>query len=206
MRTESRDNSTLSLTMTDDEPITVDARTGDEKAENEDGMDLETPDPDADVATDEIDLDERGNEEAKRRLRDADGDDQYEQAVNASAALREDLEGHTNDLAKRQQMLQQSRRKIERLVVTIDRIDETPDDALVQQELAGGVTVEVPPEADDGFDRADLVDDLEETKELHEERIDRLEENVENMKTEVRVLQTAFRELQKTKEMLAPSE
>lgn len=193
--------------------------------EMESAPDIE-PDTDADPVQSPEDeelerqreLDARAKREAKKRRKNADGETEGERVENAIDDAIESIERASQQLQQIKQQRQQAEQRIERLEMTRDRLGEQPDDCTVIQTLAGGISMEVPPE--DGYtketvsgeeikvshtssyDRGDLMDEIAETIEALEGSVDDLGGQEDSLEQALEQTQMAVQHLQNTGEIL----
>lgn len=144
-------------------------------------------------------------QEAKERLRNADGETHAEKASNAVEEAVESLQKNGQQLQQLEQQKQQAENRIERLEMTKDRVEEQPPDCTIMQTLAGGVSLEVPTdeyhktdEDDEVYTRSDLCDEIDETVEALEGKIEKLEGQIGSLSESLEQTQMAAKELQKS--------
>lgn len=209
--------------LASDDGIEPVGETPDEAPEDRD-LELNTPKPSEDKSTETDQKDPKVV--AKRYKSNADGRNQYQKATNALNDIHESLQAHQQQQQQMSQRIQQvkqqqdevegdileTERRIERLQRTKERVQELPDDAQLSQTLAGGVIVEIT--TDDEVE--DLYDDLDESVEAYEAKVEnleeqqddleeveeRLEEQVASMQGENKTLEQAANELQNHRSML----
>lgn len=201
--------------MTNTDEITVDLSNDETLAELEqddnDEPDKQQP-PEMRSAPSEPEDDERtasqqelfeaAQEDAVKRLQNADGD--CEAAIDEAV---ESLEQHSQQLQQAKQQLQQAEQRIERLEMTKERVEEQPPDCQVIQTLAGGISLEVPTDAYqqttaqkaegvETYTRGNLVDEIDETIEALEGQVGDLENRIDSMEQSTQQTQLAIQQLQ----------
>lgn len=122
------------------------------------------------------DLEKQAREQAIRYRDGADGQTKEEILENAAEKAQTDMLRARQIVSKWESTIDDSRKRIDRLEATKERVQAQPDELPVLQTLAGGITLEVPGEAEDTYDRADLCDEIDETVEALEGQIDDLEQ------------------------------
>lgn len=158
-------------------------------------------------------LDEAKNE-AERLLDAADGQTEAERLQHAIEDIVSSVGEMETQLAQRKNSRQEAENRIERLQQTKDRVRDQPDEFRVLQTLGGGVSVEVPPDAEQtedgngrtvraGYTRSDLADEVDETIEMLDERVDQMdgqitamEQAIEKAQVAAQLLQTKHEEVQ----------
>lgn len=119
--------------------------------------------------------------DAKRRVDAAPGEDDIAKLANAINDAEQAIETHRGQRDQAENVLEQARVRVDQLKQTRERLEDLPDDCSVIQTVAGGISIEVPTESDDGFDRDDLLEDVDETIESESEKVERYEERLEGL-------------------------
>ncbi|QLG29982.1 prefoldin subunit (plasmid) [Halorarum halophilum] len=183
--------------MTDDsqnQERDVDLSTDDEHDVDE--LVEELADESDESEADEFDPVEEGKEEAKRVLKEMDGDDDVERADAAIFQKQQSLQNMVQQNQAAQQNIGAFEQRLEGLEHTLARLDENEEGAVFQS-LEGGVIMEVTGDTDDvAEDIADAKDRLEEQKEQLEGQLDALERGVQKN-------QAAIQHLQSYRDMIA---
>mgnify|MGYP006277791343 CR=1 FL=1 len=148
------------------------------------------PDDDDRTASQQ-ELFEAAQEDAVRRLQNADGD--CDAAIDEAV---ESLEQHSQQLQQAKQQKQQAEQRIERLEMTKGRVRDQRPEYDVIQTLAGGISLEVPHDDEDAYDRLDLINEIDETVEALEGQVDDLEDRIDSMEQSAQQTQLAIQQLQ----------
>ena len=158
----------------------VNLRPDDDATLDEIEAEAEAPveEPEAAVATPD---EEEARELAVHYRDEADGDSVVEQLGNALDAAGNDVEQLSQMHSKYERQVHETDQRIDRLDDTYDRVANQPDDVPILQTMAGGISLEVPTESEDGYDRADLLDEIDETCEALDGHIDGLESQMQGV-------------------------
>lgn len=138
------------------------------------------------------------DEEVKQRLANADGDTHAERAETAAEEAIEALQSNSQQFQQLKQQKQQAENRIERLEMTKGRVHDQRPEYDVVQTLAGGISLEVPHDDEDAYDRKDLINEIDETIEALEEKVESLEGQVDSLEESLQQTQAAAQELQKS--------
>lgn len=121
------------------------------------------------------DIEEQARQQAIQYRDAADGASKTDILENAIEKAQRDVQRSQQVVSKWESTIDESRKRIERLEETKERVRDQPDDVPILQTMAGGISFEVPADTE-GYDRDDLCEEIDETIDALEEQIDSLEE------------------------------
>ncbi len=195
----------LELDLTPDDDATLDEL----DPEDEHPLDPE-PSPDPVAAT--PDMETQVREEAKRLRDNADGHTQAEKIKNAIDEADETLAEHLQQYRQVISQKKETEQRMKRLELAEDRVLDQPDDCQIVQTIAGGISLEVPPDTHDTLDddeierdaytRSDLCDEINETIDALDDQLDSFDETEQKLEMALKKTKGAVDLLRQTQDML----